>query len=70
MMEELSRNDVGEGRGRVRGLVGLDFGSQRRGRWLGFDPWRELMQGLDRIRPEAKIELWDRLLVVFLGCGL
>jgi hypothetical protein len=67
MMEELPRSDVGEGRGRVRGLVGLDFGSQRRGGWLGFDPWRELRQSLDRVWPEAMIVLRGWLLVVFLG---
>jgi hypothetical protein len=46
---------VREGRGRVRGLVGPDFGSQRRGGWLGFDPWQELRHGLDRTRPDVKI---------------
>jgi hypothetical protein len=30
-------DDVGEGRGRDRGLIGLDVGPQRRGGWLDFD---------------------------------
>ena len=38
-MERAFRGDVGEGTGRYRGLVGLDFGPQGRGGWLGFDPW-------------------------------
>ena len=42
----------------------------KRGGWLGFDPRGELRQGLDWIWPDVKIELWGRLLVVFLGCGL
>jgi hypothetical protein len=65
MMERAPRGDVGEGIGRDRGLVVIDVGPQRRGGWLGFDPWRELRQGLDRIWPEVKIELWGRLLGLF-----
>jgi hypothetical protein len=34
---------------------------------LGFDPWRELRQSLNRVRPEAMIELRGWLLVVFFG---
>ncbi|CAD6337515.1 unnamed protein product [Miscanthus lutarioriparius] len=58
---------MGEERGRDRGLVGLDVGPQRRGGWLGFDPWRELRQGekvegkefmrmLPKVRKEEKVE--------------
>ena len=57
-MERDSRGDVGEGRVRDRGLVGLHFGSQEREGWLGFDPRRGTRHGLDPIWPEAKIELW------------
>jgi hypothetical protein len=34
---------------------------------LGFDPWRELRQSLDRVWPEAMIVIRGWLLVVFLG---